>query len=526
MTEILYLLLVAAWLLPITAKTIKSVHMLQLNSYRNERYLLWISRNYKKVFQKLELLLLIPVITALFANEITFLISSIAIFVLLFFMRSKVAEKKKLVYTARVKRLLVTTYILFGVILMIAFGVIGLAGQLTFIVLLALGVWSTYYLLMLANTINLPIEKQINEYYFKDARNMIQASKNLKVVGITGSFGKTSVKHFMHAVLSSKFNVLMTPESFNTKLGVTRTIREHLKPYHEIFIAEMGAKQTGDVEEICELVDQQYGVLTAIGEQHLETFKSLNNIKQTKYEIIETLPADGVGILNKDDSNIMSYNPANSCRKVYYGVDESDVDIHAKDISYSSKGMEFTVELRNGETETFKTKLLGKHNVYNILAAIAIGLEMGMTLNEMVKPIRTLEAVSHRLELKRTSGNITIIDDSFNSNPVGSKMALDVLGSMEGFRMLVTPGMIELGEKEYDLNKALGTYASKKCDYIILVGKKQTKPLQDGLIEANYPTSQYYIAENLQDAIQHMHKVAKEKTIVLLENDLPDTFNE
>ncbi|ADU31580.1 UDP-N-acetylmuramoyl-tripeptide--D-alanyl-D-alanine ligase [Evansella cellulosilytica] len=526
MNVYLEMLLIASWLLVIAFKVIKSVHMLQLNSYRNERYLLWISRNKDKVFQLREYLLLIPLILTFFTSYLVNTIAAAIVLLFLFFIRTKAVEKKKLVYTPRVKRLLTTTSILYVLVIVGAYVLQHFYGEFLKISVLVLSIALSYYFLLAANTINLPIEKRINEYYFNDAKQRIKSAQHLKVIGITGSFGKTSVKHFMHAVLSAKFNVLMTPESFNTKLGVTRTIREKLKPYHEVFIAEMGAKQGGDVEEICELVDQQYGVLTAIGEQHLETFKSLDNIKKTKYEIIETLPDNGVGVLNKDDENIMSYAPYQKRDVIYYGIDAPDVDIRAKDISYSSKGMDFTVVLKNGETQTFRTKLLGKHNVYNILAAIAIGLQLGMKLSEMVKPIRSLDAVPHRLELKRSTGNITIIDDSFNSNPVGSKMAVDVLGSMEGYRMLVTPGMIELGEKEYELNKEWATYAANKCDYIILVGKKQTKPLQDGLKEANYPEAQLYIAENLQDAIQQMHKVAKEKTIVLLENDLPDTFNE
>ncbi|SDZ30216.1 UDP-N-acetylmuramoyl-tripeptide--D-alanyl-D-alanine ligase [Evansella caseinilytica] len=522
MITMMKIIMILIWMLPVAAKMIKSVHMLQLNSYRNERYLLWISRNRTKVFQKRDTLLAVPVLLSFIGNAYLTLLSAVFTFIVLFLIRGKTTEKKKLVYTARVKRLLVTTFIVYGILGAVAF----FLPDAYSIALLAISLVMGYYVLLLANTINLPIEKQINEYYFSDAKKRLRASKNLKVIGITGSFGKTSVKHFMHAILVSKFNVLMTPESYNTKLGVTRTVREQLKPYHEIFIAEMGAKQTGDIKEICELAEQDYGVLTAVGEQHLETFKSLENIQKTKHEIIETLPENGVGVLNMDDENIMSYQPKNPCRKVYYGMKAEEADIRAKDISYSNKGMDFTVVLKTGEMQTFRTKLLGEHNVYNILAGIAIALEMGMTLQEMIKPIRNLEAVPHRLELKRTSGKITIIDDSFNSNPVGSKMAVDVLGSMDGFKMLVTPGMIELGEKEYELNKEWAMYAAAKCDYIILVGKRQTKPLQDGLKEVNYPEAQYYVAEHLNDAISHMHQVAKEKTIVLLENDLPDTFNE
>ena len=526
MTLFFYTVLIIVWLAPVIAKVLKSVHMLQLNSYRNERFLLWMSRNRSKVFQKREFLTLIPVILSLFLNLYITVIIAALIFGLLFITRTKETEKKKLVYTPRVRRLLSAAFTLYGLLIIGAFVVGSVFGLLAMLLLLAIGLVFTYYLVLAANTINGPIEKQINEQFFKDAKNILRSSRDLKVVGITGSFGKTSVKYFMYSLLSAKFNVLMTPESYNTKLGVTRTVREQLKPYHDIFIAEMGAKQLGDIEEICELVEQDYGVLTSVGEQHLETFKSLENIKKTKYEIIETLPKDGIGVLNKDDENIMSYQPQNKVPKIYYGIDAEDVDIRAMDINYSNKGMEFIVKLKNGESQAFKTKLLGKHNVYNILAAIAIGLEMGMTLSEMVKPVKNLAPVTHRLELKPSMGNITIIDDAFNSNPVGSKMAVDVLGSMEGLRMLITPGMIELGEKEYELNKKWAMYSADKCDYIILVGKKQTKPMQDGLKEVNYPESKLYVAVDLQDALQQMHKVAEAKTIVLLENDLPDTFNE
>ncbi len=126
-----------------------------------------------------------------------------------------------------------------------------------------------------------------------DARRIVQSMRNLLVIGITGSYGKTSVKHFLHTVLAQQFNVLMTPESFNTPMGVTRTVRSSLSPTHDIFIAEMGAKQTGDIKELCDLAQPKMGIITSIGPQHLETFKTLENVQATKFELVESLPADG-----------------------------------------------------------------------------------------------------------------------------------------------------------------------------------------------------------------------------------------
>ncbi|WP_227939451.1 UDP-N-acetylmuramoyl-tripeptide--D-alanyl-D-alanine ligase [Alkalihalobacillus deserti] len=526
MTTLLYLLVIASWAL-LTARLVKrSVHMLQQNSYRNERYVRWMKKNKVKVFPIKHYLVIIPFLLALVQFENSALILSTIVYTALAVFMSKEIEKKKLVVTARVKRLLITTTVLLLIVAVCSYFLFVALGTGVALALLFLVMILTYHFLILANMINNPIELRINQFYFDDAKKLLKSSKDLKTIGITGSYGKTSVKHFLAAILGTQYNVLMTPESYNTKLGVTRTIREKLKPYHEVFIAEMGAKQEGDIKEICDLVEHQYGILTAIGPQHLETFKTLDNIKKTKYEIIETLPEHGVGFLNGDDGNIRSVTAKNPCRKVYFGIHSNDLDFKASDISYDSRGMSFTLTEKNGESIYFSTKLLGEHNVYNILAGVSVARELGIPLQKMAPAIKALQPVKHRLELRKTRGNITIIDDSFNSNPKGAKMAIDVLAKMEEFKVLVTPGMIELGEEEYALNKEFAEYAAKTCDYIILVGKRQTKPLQDGLATSNYPKEKQYVAANLQDAIAHMNGIANQKTVVLLENDLPDSFNE
>ncbi|MFB4165590.1 UDP-N-acetylmuramoyl-tripeptide--D-alanyl-D-alanine ligase [Alteribacillus sp. JSM 102045] len=528
MNSVLIILFLAAWGY-YTARLIKkSAHMLQLNSYRNERFWRWIISNISRVFSVRDYLPVLALVPFLFGSEFWALLTGTIIFGVITYTMKEEQEKKKLVITARVKRLFVTIAILYvitaGIGLLLGTGE---ESSLIWFMIFAIGASIVaYFYTMAANIINWPIENQINQYYFHDAEKIIKSMPNLEVIGITGSYGKTSTKHIVETVLSSQFNVLKTPESYNTKMGVTRTVRSMLKPYHDIFIAEMGAKQENDIQEICELVHQKYGILTAIGEQHLETFKTLENIKKTKFELIETLPHEGTAFLNKDDQNIMSYQQRNKCRTIYYGVEADDLHYRAAEISYTSKGSEFMVYKYDGSAVQIQTKLLGQHNIYNILAAIAIGSEKGISLEKIARAVKKVQPVEHRLELKKPSGNITIIDDSFNSNPVGSKMALEVLGQMPEYKVLVTPGMIELGEKEYELNKAFAEHAAEVCDFVILVGKKQTRPLQDGLAAKGYPENQYYVASNLQDALDKMNQVAVQKSVVLLENDLPDTFNE
>ncbi|WP_240378038.1 UDP-N-acetylmuramoyl-tripeptide--D-alanyl-D-alanine ligase [Bacillus piscicola] len=528
MITLLTLLYLAAWVYFTIRLIKKSTHMLQLNSYRNERYWRWLKTNTGKVFTFQAFLALAALLPLLMGYQALALFLGIVVFGIAAYFFPEEKEKKKLVITARVKRLFATTGILYALTAVI--GLLLSAGEertlAWFLFLTIAASIFAYFYTLAANVINWPIERQINQHYFHDAERIIKSMPQLEVIGITGSFGKTSTKHIVETVLASQFNVLMTPESYNTKMGVTRTIRSMLKPYHDIFIAEMGAKQEHDIEEICELVHQKYGILTAIGEQHLETFKTLDNIKKTKFELIETLPHEGTAFLNKDDHNIMSYNQRNKCRTIYYGIDAADLHYRATDISYSAKGSHFTILKYDGTSVEVQTKLLGKHNIYNILAAVAIGSEKGISLEKIARAIKQVPPVEHRLELRKPSGNITIIDDSFNSNPVGSKMAVDVLGEMPEYKVLVTPGMIELGEKEYELNKALAEHAAEVCDFVILVGKKQTKPLQDGLEAKNYPSDQFYVAADLQDAIRKMNEIARQPTVVLLENDLPDTFNE
>jgi UDP-N-acetylmuramoyl-tripeptide--D-alanyl-D-alanine ligase len=308
-------------------------------------------------------------------------------------------------------------------------------------------------------------------------------------------------------------------------MGLTRTIREKLKPIHDVFIAEMGAYKIGDIKVLANFIRPKFGVITSIGLAHLESFGSIENIQQGKFELVESLGENGTAILNRDDKMQREYVIKNRCHVKWYGINE-DADVMASDIKLSSKGTTFTLHIkRDPLIYDITTKLLGEHNVYNILAAITIGVEMGMKVKDLVNAIRYVEPVEHRLSIKK-HGHITYIDDAFNSNPVGSKKALEVLDKMPGKKIIVTPGMIELGELQYQLNKEFGEFMSEVCDKIILVGEQQTKPIQDGIKEKGYAEDDLYVVNDVKDAFAIINNLDKEDTYVLLENDLPDLFNE
>jgi len=204
----------------------------------------------------------------------------------------------------------------------------------------------------------------------------------------------------------------MTPESYNTTMGVVRTINENLNSTHDLFVCEMGAKQIGDIKEICELVHPQYGILTAIGMQHIETFKTIENVRKTKLELIDSLPSEGIAFTNYEDENIRESKIDKT--QIKYGL-SSSCDYYAENITLNERGSTFTVCMPNGKIDV-KTKLLGKHNIINIVGAIAISDKLGLTKDEILAGIYYLKPVPHRLELNiSTNGNI-IIDDAYNSN--------------------------------------------------------------------------------------------------------------
>jgi UDP-N-acetylmuramoyl-tripeptide--D-alanyl-D-alanine ligase len=504
---------------------LRELHHLQLNSYRNERYLRWwpgpVGRNWR--LPGMLLLLAIAIWNFYDLSDVPDW-SWIGAGLLSAFLLFSEKKKKPLVLTKRATRLLIS-------MLLISTVLGALIGISTTGSTLLLGLWILGLcapgVLLLANSLLRPVEKQINNSFIQDAQRIIKAMPDLKIVAITGSYGKTSVKHFLTAILSEHYNVLMTPGSYNTTMGVVRTVREMLKPTHEVFVVEMGAKQSGDIAEICAITPPERSILTAVGPQHLETFGSIENVQQTKFEIVEALPEGGTAYLNADYELVQSYPVKDQVQTIYYSVESKNGVYRAENLRYEKGRLHFEV-VKNGEKLlSLETQLLGQHNASNLLVCTAVALDMGVAPNRIAYAVRQLQPVEHRLQLRSFPGGYTVLDDAFNSNPTGAKMALEVLQQLEGNRkIIITPGMIELGAQQYELNKTFGKQIAGACDYVILVGPKQTEAIQEGLRESGYPDDQLYVARNLEDANGHLRPLLKAGDVVLYENDLPDTYNE
>ncbi len=504
------------------------LHMFQQNRYEPGRLSNWILLQGKqKKFDILALVSALVIGGTYFVEDITIRnIMCVWIVVASATIRTLDEAKKEKQYikplhmTARVKRQAVAMAVLN--ILWIGIMLTLLEPNMWFVLILVATYinWGLVYMMAICTT---PIENLVKQFYMNKAKKIL-ASFQGKIVGITGSYGKTSSKNIMQAVLSERFYSLMTPASFNTPMGITITIRNSLKSIHDVFICEMGADHVNDIKTLMNFVKPQVGVVTSIGPQHLQTFKTLDNIIKEKMKMIEMLPQDGIGILNKDNEHIRNYQIKNTCKVVWYGIDQDDVDYRAININYNKKGSTFDVVDREGCVTSFQTMLLGEHNIANILASIALGKEMGCTYPQLQDAVRKVRYVEHRLEVKKING-YTFIDDAFNSNPVGSSMALDVLKMMDGKRFVVTPGMIDLGPKQDELNHRFGTLMKDKVDVAILVGVNQTKPIVEGLCESGFDMENVKVCKTVKEAFNLVYSMATPEDTILLENDLPDAFN-
>lgn len=487
-------------------RSVYLLHMLQLEGYDNEEFTTWISNNKEKVHR----------------------------------LRYLEGEgKTPLVWTDRAKRLfaLHKQQNALRIVLIFAFSIgltlllkNGIVSVIVSALLLALHFFFQYKVLLASNSLSVPREEKINQGFYVQAQGKVKELKEkngLKVLGITGSFGKTSVKFISDTILSESLQVKNTPSSYNTPMGLSKVINNELNGTHEVFIAELGAKKKGEIDEVAQLVQPDIGIITAIGPTHMHLFHTIENIMNTKYELIEDLPQDGVAIFNYDNEYVKVLADKTTKKTLRYGMEDTQhLDVYADDISVGEFGSRFRLNYQNQQVYC-ETKLLGKHNISNILAACTAAIVLGMDLESIARGVEKIEPVEHRLNIVDGGTGVIVIDDAFNSNPVGFRAALDVLGAFTtGQKIIITPGMVELGEMEEEENYKIGKEIANVCDYVILVGKKRTEPIARGLRDENYSEERLIVVNTLQQATEQLAHLTRPGDVVLFENDLPDSYSE
>jgi UDP-N-acetylmuramoyl-tripeptide--D-alanyl-D-alanine ligase len=435
------------------------------------------------------------------------------------------------VLTPRVKRLYAVSLVVLTLILLLVSGRIDPSGGLEttgekaaigFVMIFPafLPLW-----IALCGLLAWPIEKGISELYFRDAQRILKSRKDLIRIGITGSWGKTSVKFILGTILEEKYHTLVTPASFNTPMGVTKVIRSKLEPGHRVFVAEMGARHVGDIKEMCRLVHPETGILVSVGPQHLDTFKTLERVVQTKYELINALPADGQAFFADDEDICRRLYERTGKAKMIAGLDPDFDDVWAENITYSPEGSAFDLTTKDQKIRC-RSQLLGELNIRNILLCAAVALKLGLTPEQIARGIEKIRPIEHRLQLIPNPGGMSVIDDAFNSNIRGAKQAFQTLKAFPEKRIVVTPGMVELGEKEYEMNREFGQAMADCCDTAILVGKKRSQAIREGLLSGGFAENDIHVVSSLDEATGLLRQIVKPGDTVLFENDLPDNYSE
>lgn len=529
--------LAAAW--RYRARSRRALHLLQLEHYENARLLLWLRRR-GEVSEPAEAAAAIGAAVSAavslagghrYLELIGFvLVAAVLAAAQVQTRRRARPEVKPLVLTARARRLWALALavpgaaVVIGAVLTVALGSdVPLAlGALAAVAAVPGAPW----LMCAVNGALAPVQHRINARYEAAARARL-AAVGPEVVGITGSFGKTTTKVCVGAVLSEAMGTLITPASFNSRLGVIRAINEHLTERHRAFVVEMGMYRAGDIAQLCELVHPRIGVLTAIGPVHLERMGTIEAITDAKAELALALGADGHLVVNGDDPRCRAIAARVSVDTVRYGVDDPDAEVRAEAVQTLDGATRFELVIGSGRVAVL-ARLLGRHNVSNLLAAAAVGHVLGMGLEQIARGLRAVEPPEHRLQpLPNPRAGIVVIDDAYNSNPAGAAAALEVLADHPATRrILVTPGMVELGEQEAALNESFGRQAAAVCDHVILVGPTRTRPIDRGLRAAGFAPEAITVVRDIAAATEALRGLTRAGDVILFENDLPDMYAE
>ena len=533
---IMYLALSFAYIVFSLKRLMTYMHVLQQEDYESSRLLKWMFEN--KVFDKsLSSTLFILGVFWFFLPVLFINFLIIFCFAIISYIEKdpRKHSKKKLVITSRTKRIFLSSYLI-----LIIIGIPLLYNSMPWLWILSVQIIP--FVLIVTNILLEPLEKIIQKSYWNKAHNKIQELQP-KIIAITGSYGKTSVKHILGHILKTHASTLITPGSVNTPMGITRIIREELDETHKYFIVEMGAYGSGSIKRLCELTPPHMGIITSIGHAHFERFKSLDTVSETKFELAEavinkenggkviiherTLRFDYPHKMKAENKNKFivcgesSLIDAQKQKEISYI--EPD-DLHIKEIKQMPDGLHIDMYWTNN-SYLVEVPLYGIHHGHNTVLAFATAMELGLSAEDIQTALRSLPQITHRLDVKKQPDGTTLIDDAFNSNPIGFRAALDLLCvlSNSGRAILITPGMVELGITHDQTHHELGIRAGEVCDIVIVVNPKRIKSFIYGF-KSSGENKTLIEVNSFTEASQWLGKNKKDGDVILIENDLPDMY--
>lgn len=521
------------------------MHVLQQEDYFNDRLFSWMLKN--SAFDKrisLSMLfvgaLMIGVNIAGYEALLPGFILNFLIFI--FFVIGAYMEKdprknskKKLVATTRAKRIFFPAFILAAAS---AIPYFYFSNPLLWIINIQL----LPFLIIFVNAALKPFEDAIQMGYWKEAHNKV-LDYQPKVIGITGSFGKTSIKHILGHILKTQAPTLMTPGSVNTPMGITRVIREELEPNHQYLIVEMGAYGPGSIKRLCDLTPPDIAIIASIGHAHYERFKSLDTVAQTKFELAEAVirknPDDGKVIIHERTQRFSHVRKLKAATPKNYIVcgDAPNVEKSAKEVTYIQPGdlqIQKVEQKPHGLAITFEHKktiyspeipIYGLHHAHNIVLAFALAVELGISTDDIQDALASLPQIEHRLEVKPQADGTILIDDAYNSNPIGFQSALTLLATIkpEARKVLITPGMVELGVAHDDAHEKIGQSAGEICDICLVVTPDRIPTFIKGF-KSTGASKTLKEFDSFAEAQAWYIKNKQNDDVLLIENDLPDMY--
>ncbi len=512
----------------------KFLQILQLTGYHSKGYFEWLRMSGAGYTGRLTMVAILSmacfVVTDTIFNSFSVYFSYLGlIFYVLFsviFISSVFysPKKKPLTMTNRMNRAVI---LLFIVCFAITFGLLVLTENYVPYFRLG-GIAFTPLLLSLmvifVNEIMVPVENLVKRNYVKKAKQKLVKFPDLIKIGITGSFGKTSTKNYLNTILSQKYSVCATPFNYNTPMGITKTVLENLDFGTQVMIAEMGARQRGDIRELCEFVQPQYGILTAIGAQHIATFQNIDNVRLTKAELPAYLGKEGTCVFDMDNDIVRQIEKQSLCKKITVSINDKKADVYADNIKTSITGTTFTLHYNKKSFEC-STKLLGTHYISDLLLCVGMALALNLTDEQILAGLSQVRPVEHRLHLINADKDITILDDTYNSSIAGSQRALGVLAMFENSRKIViTPGLVELGTMERLENYNFGKRIAEVADIVVIVNKIHLVSIKQGLLDAGFDETKIYQIDNLYCINDTLKQVLLPGDVMLWENDLPDNY--
>lgn len=533
-SELACILLFASFCAFAYKRTLRYLRFLQQEEYKGDRYLLWLHerRAYDTHASSiLALTLGLYVIGKQFIGPwfsiVALLLGALGIFVRATLdIDARKTGKLRLKMTERAQRTFQMCAVLFVSLLVVLLCLLGglLACGLSVLIATLILAQALPFLPFLAAKALAPLETHVQERFRQDARRKFLSIAPY-TIGVTGSFGKTSTKSLLGQVLNVALGPTFWPQrGVNTLMGITREIRERMSPQHRYAVIEMGAYHRGSIKALADFTPPQAAIVTAVGTMHLDRFGSPEDVYRAKSELPQALPADGLLVLNGDNPGARRM-AQEFARKItlLYGLDLSlgALDCYATNVRFTTKGSEFTVHWQGKQYEV-RSPLLGRPAISNMLAAFCMAVALGAQPQLVVAALANVAPVDNRLVL-RPGSPVSYLQDAYNSNPVGFRAAMQILTELPARRrILMTPGMIELGDTQAEENRGIGVFCATRCDFAIVVGDTNRAALVEGLKAGGMAEERILQVPTRESGFAKILEMQQEGDLVLLENDLPD----